>query len=79
MLAYIKQNRKNLSAIIVQEGLLYEKDLVISLRTISDDKSHKALAIMVSITEMSKFIELTNVDKLFLYQIVQHVSAETKN
>ena len=50
----------------VNTGILYEKDLVISLGTISDDESHKAFAIMASVTKMLKFTKLTNVDKLYI-------------
>ena len=39
---------------------------MISLGTISDDKSQKALATVASITEMLKFTKLTVVDKLFI-------------
>ena len=50
----------------VNKRIFFEKDLVIILGTISDDKSHKALAAMTSITEMLKFTELTNVEKLYI-------------
>ena len=50
----------------VNKRICFEKDLVIILGTISDDKSHKALAAMTSITEMLKFTELTNVEKLYI-------------
>ena len=39
---------------------------MISLGTISDDKSDNAFANMASITEMLKFTKLTVVDKLFI-------------
>ena len=39
---------------------------MISLGTISDDKSDNAFATMASITEMLKFTKLTVVDKLFI-------------
>ena len=47
----------------VNTGILYDKDLVISLGIISDYKSHKASVTMASITEMLKFSDLTNVLK----------------
>ena len=50
----------------VNTRILYEKGIVISLGTISDDKSQKALATVASITEMLKFTKLTVVDKLFI-------------
>ena len=39
---------------------------MISLGTISDDKSDNAFATMASITEVLKFTKLTVVDKLFI-------------
>ena len=51
----------------VNTGLLYEQDLnLTSLGTISDVKSHQASATMASISEMFRFSDFTNTNKLFI-------------
>ena len=72
MLNYFRHNKRSPSTILLflpalTLELLYEQDLnVTSLGTISDVKSHQASATMSSISEMFRFSDLTNTNKLFI-------------